>query len=153
MQAADPWWGLEQDLHQQWVEEYDNYGKEIEMKVGQMIESKYLKQSDFENDTVVTVQKIGKANIAQEDQSPEYKWLCKFEEFDKPMVLNTTNIQLLAKVCDSDDTDDWIGKKVIVYVDENVSFAGKLTGGLRIRRAKPKGPVQELADMEDDVPF
>ena len=147
----------EQD-HQEWIAEYEQndkplyYKKGKEMpKIGEMIESKYLKQSDISDEALVTIQGIKHENIAREDAEPEYKYLIKFTQFKKPMVLNSTNIQLLAKACDSEDTDDWIDRQVVVYVDESVSFGGKLTGGLRIRRAKKKGPSVE--DMEDSIPF
>lgn len=142
-------------------------------KVGEMIESKYLKQSDVEDEAVVTIEKVGKANVAREGDEPEYKWLIRFKEFSKPMVLNSTNIKRLAKACGSDDTDDWTGKKVHLYVDPDVEFGGNVVGGLRIRakavgngsgRASVEDPnvAAQLAskraggkfdDMADDVPF
>lgn len=124
-------------------------------KIGEMIESKYLKQADVEEETEVTVVKVGKLNVAREDQEPEMKWAIRFQEFKKPMVLNSTNIQLLAKACGSDDSDDWAGKKVTVYSDPNVSFGGKLVGGLRIKVPikKKTGNGDKFADMEDDIPF
>lgn len=130
-------------------------------KIGEMIESKYLKQSDVDDEVVVTVQKVGKANVAKKDDEPEYKWLVRFDEFPKPMVLNSTNIKRLAKACSSDDTDDWIGKQVILYVDPDVEFAGNVVGGLRIRASQPKAksvpPANKTGgkfdDMNDDVPF
>lgn len=131
-------------------------------KIGEMIESKYLKQTDVEDEITVTVEKVGKANVAKKGDEPEYKWLVRFKEFEKPMVLNSTNIKRLAKACDSDDTDEWTGKQVVLYVDPDVEFAGNIVGGLRIR-AKPKatGVRQEPSktaggkfdDMADDVPF
>lgn len=130
-------------------------------KVGEMIESKYLKQSDVSDEMVVTVQKVGKANVAREGDEPEYKWLVRFEELPKPMVLNSTNIKRLARACNSDDTDEWTGKKVTLYVDPDVEFGGNVVGGLRIKSAKQ--PVQTktvqnkgsgpMGDMSDDVPF
>lgn len=131
-------------------------------KIGEMIESKYLKQSDVSDDTVVTVQKVGKANIAREGDEPEYKWLVRFNEFPKPMVLNSTNIKRLAKACGSDDTDDWIGKQVVLYVDPDIEFGGNVVGGLRIRthkqapqtrQAMPKQTGHPMDDMADDIPF
>ena len=129
-------------------------------KIGEMIESKYLKQSDVEEETEVTVVKVGQINVAREDQEPEMKWAVRFQEFKKPMVLNSTNIQLLAKACESEDTDDWIGKKVIIYSDPNVSFGGKLVGGLRVKipvKKKAAAPAGngggKFEDMEDDIPF
>jgi len=130
--------------------------------IKEMIPSNYLKQSDFPEDFIVTVRGVEKKNIAQDGKPADYKWLAKFAEFDKPMVLNPTNIQLMAKACGSDDTDGWMGKQVIVYVDENVSFGGEIVGGLRIRKYKqmvavaPKpAPRHPMPDMEEDktTPF
>jgi len=122
--------------------------------INDMLESKYLKQSDVPDDAFVTIQKIGKKNIAKEDEAPDVKWLCQFNEYNKPLILNTTNIQLLAKACESEDTDDWIGKEVILYADPNVSYGGKLVGGLRIRKAKT-APVRvtKAASAPDETPF
>ena len=132
-------------------------------RVNEMIESKYLKQSDAPDPVIVTVAKIGKINIAKEGDPPEDKWAVRFNEFAKPMLLNSTNIKLLEKACGSDDSDNWIGKEVILYTDDSVSFGGQVVGGLRIRKqqAAParKAPTQAhddvspLADMDDDIPF
>jgi hypothetical protein len=131
--------------------------------IGQMIESKYLKQADVDGEVAVTVMKVGRQNIAKEGEEPEYKWLIKFNELPKPMVLNATNIKRLARACESDDTDNWAGKKVILYVDHDVEFAGNVVGGLRIR-AVPKqtqtksvpgtgGKLGNFEDLSSDVPF
>lgn len=125
--------------------------------VNQMIESKYLKQSDLDGETEVTIVKIGQLNVAREDQEPEMKWAVRFQEFKKPMVLNSTNIQLLSKACESEESEDWIGRKVVIYADPNVSFGGKLVGGLRVKlpvkQAAPRKPAGKFDDMEDDIPF
>lgn len=137
--------------------------------VNEMIESKYLKQTDVTDDTVVTVEKVGRANVAKKDEEPEYKWLIRFTEFPKPMVLNSTNIKRLARACNSNNTEDWTGKKVVLYVDPDVEFGGNVVGGLRIRASKGSGNgntdpnvAAQLAskkgakgfdDLEDDIPF
>mgnify|MGYP003353628200 CR=1 FL=1 len=76
-------------------------------RISEMIESKYLKQADVEHDTTVTVVKVGRKNVAKEGDEPEFKWLIAFEEFRKPMALNSTNIKRLAKACGSEDTDEY----------------------------------------------
>ena len=49
------------------------------MKIGDMIESKYLKQSDVGDDEItVTVQGLKKVNVARDDEDPEYRWTVKF---------------------------------------------------------------------------
>jgi hypothetical protein len=132
-------------------------------RVNDMIDSKYLKQSDVPDPVIVTITKVGKINIAKEGDPPEDKWAVRFVEFQKPMLLNTTNIKLLEKACGSDDTDEWKGKEVILYTDENVSFGGQVVGGLRIRKqqAEPTrrvvnetgGGKTGFDDMDDDIPF
>ena len=125
-------------------------------KVGQMIESKYLKQSDIDGEIIVTIAKIGKGNVAPDDKAEEMKWMVRFKEFPKPMVLNSTNIRMLAKICGSEDSDDWIGKEVVLWVDENVTFGGEVVGGLRVKSSVPAQAPKRLntfADMKDDVPF
>ena len=118
-------------------------------KISQMVDSKYLKQADIEDDTIVTITKVGQANIGKEDGPVDMKWLIRFKEFDKPMVLNRTNIALLGNFC-GDDTDDWLGKQVIVYNDESIQFQGKVTGGLRFKRmkAKPKNAAPTMQDLD-----
>ena len=134
-------------------------------KISEMIESKYLKQSDFPDPLIVTVAKIGQMNIAKEGDAPDHKWAVRFNEFSKPMLLNSTNIKLLEKACGSDDTDDWIGKEVVVYTDDSVSFGGQVVGGLRIRKqesaptrkastaAAAVGAKTGFDNMDDDIPF
>ena len=108
------------------------------MKAGAMIESKFLKKEDldYENGNLVTVSSLDQQNVGVNDGEEDLKWCMHFEEFDKGMVLNSTNIQLATKALGTDETDDWIGKKLVIYVDDNVSFGGKLVGGIRIRKAR-----------------
>ena len=132
-------------------------------RISEMVESKYLKQSDVQDEALVTIVKVGKANIAKEGEEPEYKWLIRFKEFTKPMVLNATNIKRLARACGSEETDEWTDKQAILYVDHDVEFAGNVVGGLRIRAAtKTTTPTRRVPGkegggtfdrMDDDVPF
>lgn len=122
------------------------------MKANAMIPSKFLKKEDVDPPKLVTIKALRQANVAMDDQPEELKWTIFFKEVEKPMVLNSTNIQLLIKALGTDETDDWIGKQVVVYNDPNVSFAGKITGGVRIRAPKKQGaPVQP--EVDDDIPF
>lgn len=132
--------------------------------INEMVQSKYLKQVDVPDPLIVTVQGVKQVNMAKEDEAPEYKWAIKFRELDKPMVLNSTNIHVAAKVFGSDHTDAWKGKEIILYTDPNVSFGGQVVGGLRFR-GQEKAPVKAapsrrpldanaaIADMESDVPW
>src|SRR3990167_5465862 len=127
-------------------------------KTSEMRESKFLKQTDVGRGALGTVDKCVQMNVAKEGVDPEMKWCLTFADIDKPLVLNSTNIQLCEKIFGSDDTDYWHGKRLVLYTDPNVSFQGKLVGGIRVRAPKvtaPPPPVQapvpELTD--DDIPF
>ena len=126
-------------------------------KTSEMRESKFLKQGDVAKPVLWTVHGIEKVNVAKEGADPEYKWAMNFHESDKPLVLNAINIQLAEKIFASDDTDQWVNKRIVLYVDPTVMYAGKVVGGIRIRAPKPGAatppppPVEELTD--DDIPF
>lgn len=103
----------------------------------QMLESKYLKQSDLSSGPVRwTCAGVERANIAREGAAADYKWLLHFRESQKPLVLNNVNIQLAEQAFGSGDTDDWQGQAIVLYVDPNVMYQGKLVGGIRLRAPK-----------------
>ncbi len=141
-------------------------------RIHEMIESKFLKKEDAADGILVTIQGVEKRDVGTEAE-PEQKWVLLLEEA-KPLVLNSTNLALLEKALGSDNSDDWTGQKVVLYNDENVSFAGKLTGGVRVdvnrtkryhaknnptKTPEPKGAKQNgqkpshFDDMADDCPF
>ncbi len=135
------------------------------MKIGQMKESKYVKKEDCgEGGIIVTIANLTNENVALESAEPEHKWVLHFKEAVKPLILNMTNIELCAHACGSEETDDWIGKQIILYNDPNVSYAGKVTGGVRIRKnqqaAAPKAAAPKEYDErnpppadDSDIPF
>jgi hypothetical protein len=127
------------------------------MNISQLKESKFLKKEDCGTGILVTIQSVSQENIAKEGAEPEHKWVLHFRETEKPMVLNSTNGQLIAKIIGSDETDDWTGHKIVAYEDPNISFAGKIVGGIRVRAPKNQvkpAPAKPLAEPgEDDVPF
>ncbi len=131
-------------------------------KISEMLESKFLKKEDVGSGMLLTVVSVTQKNVAKEGADPEMKWAMAFEESDKPMVLNSTNIQLCQQIFQSDDTDHWIGKRVVLYTDPSVMYAGKVVGGIRVRapkktapapiqKAKPAPVTVEVED--DDIPF
>lgn len=136
-------------------------------RIHEMIESKFLKKEDAGDGILVTIKGVEKRDVGTEAE-PEQKWVLLLVE-QKPLVLNSTNLALLEKAFGSDDTDDWIDKQVVLYNDENVSFGGKLTGGVRVDvnrtkryHAKQGGAATAPAkgakpshfdDMADDIPF
>jgi len=110
-------------------------------KVGDMRESKFLKQSDVGNGVLLTITGCEQHNVAMEGQPPEQKWCLIFAETSKPFTINSTNLQLCEQIFGSDDTDDWMGHKLVLYNDPNVSYGGKLVGGIRVRAPRTAAPA------------
>lgn len=98
--------------------------------------SKFLTKADVLKPILVTIAGYQQVNVAMEGAAPEEKYALTFNETEKPMVLNSTNGQLIARITGSEDFDDWIGRKIVLYNDPNISFGGKLTGGIRVREPR-----------------
>jgi hypothetical protein len=108
-----------------------------------MKDSKFLKRDECGKGILLTIESCIKMNVAKEDDKPEMKWCLTFEEDVKPMVLNTTNAQLIAQFSGLDNSDEWAGARIVAYDDPNVSYGGKLVGGIRVRAPKVKPPAQK----------
>lgn len=126
-------------------------------KISEMRESKFLKKEDVGKGVLATITGCDQQNVAMEGAGAEMKWCLHFKQLDKPLVLNSTNIQLCAQICGSEDTDDWKGKTIVLYTDPNVSYAGKLVGGIRVRKPKTgaalPAPEPQPELTADDIPF
>lgn len=102
-------------------------------------ESKFLKHQELEGkDWVVTISGVERQEIENRDKTKERKFVLFFKEHDKGMILNSTNIGTLTTLFGSDDSDQWVGKRVTLYEKDDVEMGGKLVSGLRIR---PKLPM------------
>jgi hypothetical protein len=97
--------------------------------------SKFLKKEDVGEGALVTIKALTQENVAKEGAEPEMKFCLHFHEYDKPLVLNSTNAQIIAQITGAEDNIEtaWIGHKIVLFNDPNVSFGGKLIGGIRAR--------------------
>jgi len=112
-----------------------------------MIQSKFLRKDDVDDDVIVTIKDVSLEDMPGD--SGEQRWVLAFRELPKGLVLNTTSIRVLEKAF-GQDSDDWRGQKVSLYVDPNVSFKGQVVGGLRLRPLKAKAPkAAQLVPVDD----
>ena len=123
--------------------------------INDMRNSKYLKKEDAGDGKAATIKDIRQINVAMENQPPEYKWVLFFEEHPKGLVMNQGNITKCSRLCESEDTDDWTGKKVTLYNDPDVTYGGRAVGGVRIREWREGDEVLSPPPMpnDDDLPF
>lgn len=120
-------------------------------------QSKYLAKGDVGEDGVVLTVRGFKQEIVKGDDGDEEKIVLYFAEPDyKPMILNRTNAALLASATGAHKAGDAKGKQIVVFNDTSVSFGGRVTGGLRIKRvagAPKQAKVAAGSSLDDDIPF
>lgn len=108
-----------------------------------LMPSKFLKSADFDAEgKVFTISGISTEEV-QGQNGKEQVPVLHFEGEDKGLILKSTNIQTLQELF-GNSRSALKGKEIVVYKDPNVSFAGKRTGGLRIK-AVPGNPNRDSA--------
>lgn len=125
------------------------------MKTSDMIQSKYLKKEDFDTPAVLTIKDCSLEEVGKGEE----RWVLFFKERAKGVVLNVTKIRLLEKTY-GQDTDEWIGKRVKLYHDPDVTFGTQIVGGIGMKvpkadEIKKPAPATATNDEFDDreVPF
>lgn len=106
-------------------------------------ESKYVRKEDIpQGGIVTTISGFTKENLAQEGKPAENKVIIHFDGGIKPLVCNSTNWQILEMGLGK-NAAEWIGRRIKLVVDPNVSFQGKLVGGVRVKTPSAT-PPQDL---------
>jgi hypothetical protein len=116
--------------------------------------SKYLSAADVGDKKIrAKIVKVRKEEMRGDDGKTRTKFVLFLEGLDKPMVLNATNKDVLADNYGRVPAK-WIGCTVGVLVDNNVTFQGKRTKGLRLRyiaapKATPATDPPPFPDIEE----
>lgn len=102
------------------------------MKAGRFI-SNYLKAKDIEKPETVTVASVEAVSFKDDNGGDRESLVVYFEELDQGVVTSKTSLAQLVEIFESDETDEWIGKPVVMFNDATVQFKGKRVGGIRFR--------------------
>lgn len=126
----------------------------------------FLKADDIPKPTTATIESIELTTKDYEDgKGPKSQLVIHFVGKDKVFGLNFTNANKLAELTGSDDSDDWIGTTIKLFV-EKAKVGNEMKNVIRIW---PELPPQEMpetrpapteftgspavADETDDIPF
>jgi hypothetical protein len=125
------------------------------MNIKQAFPSNYLKTADLNGShAAVTIERVEIEKLGS-GRDAESKPILYFAGKAKGLVLNKTNANVISKLF-GDETDGWIGKKVILYPTET-EMGGEIVPCLRVREFKPGAPppkpVPEFVDEDESVPF
>jgi hypothetical protein len=138
------------------------------MKTSEVYSSKVsLKAADLGRNRVGVV--IDGAEVVKFDEGE--KIVLAFSGKEKTLVLNKTNASIITDVLGSDDTDDWMGKRIVLYATK-VDFQGKRVDAIRVsddprdyrpalprdavtRKPQPahEAPSEDFQAEDSDVPF
>ena len=104
-----------------------------------VIDRKYWKKDQIPPDDEVelTITDVGETEFTDRDGNPEIpRPLLKLGD-DKLFSCNPTNARILAKnFGHKNNARRWIGRRIILWHDPNVTFGNRIIGGLRIRIPK-----------------
>ncbi len=110
------------------------------MKIGAAFSS-HLKAEDIGTaQPVVQISDVRVEEVGQ-DKDKERKPILYFEGKDKSLVLNKTNATTLTEIFGTDETDEWIGQRIRLFVAK-VDFQGRKVDGIRIKAFVPGAAVQ-----------
>lgn len=98
----------------------------------------YLGAWDFEQgkDMIVQIKDVVK-EIVQGPRGRDELYVLYFEGGVKPMILNNKNKENIAKATKHDFYDEWVGKKIQLYVTQVIAF-GETTDAIRVREFAPR---------------
>ena len=125
--------------------------------VSQLKKSNFLTQNDCDPPILVTISGWSEKNVAQAGADPDERICLHFTEHEKPLVLNSTNGNIIAAITGTGEIEDWTGTKIVLYKDPTIQYAGKIVGGIRVRApknqqaAKPN-PAMKRQQIEPDAP-
>ena len=113
------------------------------MDLQKFLGGRFLQKEDVPDPIVVTI-----AGCSEEALDDGPKCIVHFEELEKNLVGNKTNVRFLKEAFKTTKAEELRGKKVVLFNDLNVMYQGNC-GGLRFRALSET----EKARAEGNVTF
>lgn len=110
----------------------------------------YIGEADFEpgEEKVLTIASINSKETIVTNEGKSTKAVVHWVEKEKSMILNVARAKAIQKATGSPWMDDWIGKKVQLYIDNKVKAFGEIVSAVRVRPFAPK--VQQKQEVKPD---
>lgn len=133
------------------------------MKLNEAFPSNFLKADDLQGKNItVEISEVTFEEIGQ-GRDKESKIIVAFKGKDKKLICNKTNANTIAKLTGSDDTDDWVGHRIILTARE-VDYQGTPMLAIRVSLTKPASaqaaaaaktpePAEQDGADPDDIGF
>lgn len=108
------------------------------MKLNEAFPGKYLRSDDLGDDDVTVTIKDCTQEMVGQGRDAQLKLVLLFREFEKGLIINKTNATTIAKM-HGDDTDEWLGKRIVLWVNHDVQFGNEIVSAIRVRAKAPGG--------------
>ncbi len=113
------------------------------MKKSEAMPGSYLGKDDFEKPCACVVARVELEEV-KDIESGAFKTKAVMYVsgpstdivVDRGIILNSGNWDSVEEISGEEDSDKWAGTAIEIYVDPNVMFGGKKTGGVRIRESE-----------------
>jgi hypothetical protein len=104
-----------------------------------LLNPKYLGSHDLEpnKEYIVTIERIERdVEVIGDGGKKQNKSICHFKGASKPMILNAKNLKMMSIVLGSKFIEDWLGKSVIIRIEQERNF-GEMMDVVRVINRKP----------------
>lgn len=101
-----------------------------------------LMTGDKPIELVVTIEKSVKEMVQNGDKKEEA--MVVYLKGQKPMIVNSTNAKAISSATGSPYIEDWVGKKITLYVAQIKAF-GEKVDALRVKKEAPSLPVLNVS--------
>lgn len=115
------------------------------MKTSEMFGSQYMKAAELEPGKSYRLTIAGLSQIKFGEDN--VKFLLHFEEAQKGLVLNKTVAKQITENLGSEDSNDWVGKKITLF-RTTAEYKGESVAAIRVKPEKPSA-----VDVDDGIPF
>jgi hypothetical protein len=139
------------------------------MLKGEALPGNWLSQDDFREETLCKPKLVQRERVGSAEDG-KVKPVMYVEGSSNPeldvargIVLGDEKWDQIAAIMGSADSDDWMGRDLVVFRDPTVEMKGRVVGGIRFRAPKvpvaPTTPAPAQTEepppnlMPDDVPF
>lgn len=112
----------------------------------------YMGTYSLENgaDIIRTIKAVKQENVIGADGKSEECCVMYFDEEKKPMIMNKTNLKMVAKLFKTDFIEEWVGREIIIG-SEKVRAFGTTTDALRVRGELPKHEPIYCAECGQEI--
>lgn len=105
----------------------------------QLTNCEYIGAYSFQpgEEKIVTIKNVVNEVVSGTDGKKESCSVMHFAENVKPMVLNATNSKTITKLLKTPYIEEWVGRKIQLYVQKNVKAFGDIVDAVRVRDFLP----------------